>query len=199
MRSLIIARLLFACSVPVIALVIPQAVNAADWLVLPSQYTHDPATGLRISQYAPTPTPTAPLASDFRSSGYTHVRSSLNFGQSADNYHRVQQWGPPVQPYGEWRFPNRPYSAPYSQWGAPFAGLGTNVLGGFGFGGSGVGGFGYSGGYQPGLPPGGDIGRPTIPGRPQSGGATLDPYPVGPSSAYPDAPYFDGYHPVYRD
>ncbi len=191
MRSLILARLFFACSV----LVLTGDAIAADWLVLPGQYTHDPATGLRVSQYAPTPTPTAPLASDFRSSGYTHVRSSLNFGQSADNYHRVQQWGPPVQPYGEWRFPNRPYSAPYSQWGAPFAGLGTNVLGGVG-----LGGFGYPGGYQPGRPPGGgQIGNPAIPGYPQNGAAPLDPYPVGPRSAYPDAPYFDGYHPVYRD
>ncbi len=179
---------------------------ASDWLTLPSHYTHDPISGQRVSQYAPPPSPTAPLAADYRTSGFSHTRSSLNYGQSADNYYRVNSWGAPVQPYGEWRFPNRPYSAPYSQWGAPYAGLGQNYLGIFGgnFGGptgagvpggtldpSGQGNYGFPGnqGYPNGFP------GNNLPGY----NNPLNPYPIGPNSAYPDHPYYDGYHPVYRD
>lgn len=180
---------------------------AADWLTLPSTYTHHPATGARVEQYAQVAAPAAPQVSNFRSSGYTHTRSSIAYGQSADNYHRVEAWGDPVRPYGEWRFPNRPFSTPYPNWGPPFAGLNIGVVGpGFGFGQSGFGqpGFGQPGfggvpGYQPGLPPGGYIGRPRIPGNPAGGANPLNPYPAGPGTPYPVAPYYDGYYPVYRD
>jgi hypothetical protein len=201
MRNLLIVQLLIVFSV----IVVSQASMAADWLVLPSQYTHDPATGLRVSQYAPTPTPTGPLATDFRSSGYTHLRSSLNFGQSADNYHRVQQWGPPVQPYGEWRFPNRPYSVPYSQWGAPYAGLGTNVFGGIGLGGVNFNGYGYPGGYPATGDPNGNGVQPPVPGQPPVGPPSQGPFPIDPqfpgANPYPgsNSQILDGYHPVYRD
>ncbi len=47
----------------------------------------------------------------------------MQVGQSADHMHVVEEWGRPVRPYGEWRFPYRPYSVPYQLWGAPFAGL----------------------------------------------------------------------------
>ena len=57
-------------------------------------------------------------------SGYRHYRSTIQAGGSADNLHIVEEWGRPVRPYGEWRFPYRPYSVPYSQWGQPFGGLG---------------------------------------------------------------------------
>ena len=164
---------------------------------MPSTYTHDPASGSRVSQFAPTPKPESNQVSDFRTSGYTHTRSSLNFGASADNYHRVESWGDPVRPYGEWRFPFRPYSTPYANWGAPYAGLNSGfggIGGGFGFGGNfgnGVGqgrrgfgnanGQGFSGGFNGGF---------------QQGG--LNPYPIGPGSAYRDAPYFDGFYPNNR-
>ena len=97
--------------------------QAADWLTLPARYSHDPGTGERVAQYAKIQAPSVPQPSNFRTSGYTHTRSSLNYGQSADNYHRVEQWGDPVRPYGEWRFPYRPYSTPYPNWGPPYAGL----------------------------------------------------------------------------
>lgn len=96
-------------------------VSGADWLTLPSTYSHDPASGERVSQYARVEAPPAPSAPNFRTSGYTHTRSNLQYGQSADNYHRVEKWGDPVRPYGEWQFPYRPYSSPYPNWGAPFA------------------------------------------------------------------------------
>ena len=178
-------------------------VAASDWLTLPSTFTHDPSTGGRVSQFAQVQAPAAPTVSNFRTSGYTHTRSTLNYGQSADNYHRVEQWGDPVRPYGEWRFPYRPYSTPYQNWGAPLAGLnlgyGTHP---------GYGPRGHGGGYQPGMPAGGNLGRPTVPGQPQNGSSPLlpssgfqnplNPYPIEPGSAYPDAPYYDGYHPNYR-
>ena len=199
--------------------------HAMDWLTMPSTYSHNPVSGTRVAQYAPVNAPTAPIASNFRTSGYTHTRSSLAFGQSADNYHRVEQWGDPVRPYGEWRFPYRPFSTPYPNWGAPYAGLnlgfGGAGFGGQGFGGQGFGGQGFGGvpGYQPGLPRGGAIGRPNRPGDPTSGLAPLyrnpqfqnqvppnalnsnplNPYPAGPGTPYPVAPYYDGYHPVYRE
>ncbi len=103
--------------------------GAADWLTLPSRYSHNPSTGERVAQYARIEAPSVPQPSNFRTSGYTHTRSSLNYGQSADNYHRVEQWGDPVRPYGEWRFPYRPYSTPYPNWGPPYAGL--NLGGGY--------------------------------------------------------------------
>lgn len=146
-----------------------------DWLTRPSTYTHDLATGQRVSQYAPIAAPAAPQPTNFRTSGYTHTRSTINFGQSSDNYHRVETWGDPVRPYGEWRFPYRPYSTPYPNWGAPFAGLGAGA------------GFGFGPGF---LPPGR--------GYPHQGGQA-NPYPAGPRSPYPVAPYYDGYYPNYRE
>ena len=108
--------------------------QAADWLTLPSRYSHNPNTGERVAQYTKIQAPSVPQPSNFRTSGYTHTRSSLNYGQSADNYHRVEQWGDPVRPYGEWRFPYRPYSTPYPNWGPPYAGLnlGLGYYGPFG-------------------------------------------------------------------
>ncbi len=91
---------------------------AGDWLTMPSTYTHD-AGGQRTTQYQAIAAPSAPMVTNFRTSGYTHTRSSLAFGQSADNYHRVEQWGDPVRPYGEWRFPYRPFSTPYPNWAHP--------------------------------------------------------------------------------
>ncbi|WP_235934786.1 hypothetical protein [Candidatus Laterigemmans baculatus] len=180
----------------VLALLVLLAANAAgnarggEWLTAPSFYTHDPHTGLRTSQYAAPPPAAVPQPASFRSSGYTHLRSSIQVGQSADNYHRVEQWGPPVRPYGEWRFPYRPYSVPYPEWGAPLAGLN---LGGFPYG--------YPG-YHPG--PGGHPGH-DHPGDDDWGGGhrgggpqppmPYQPYPSGPRSPYPVPPYADGYYP----
>jgi hypothetical protein len=159
--------------------------GSADWLTLPGNYTHDAVSGQRVAQYAPVDLPTAPITPPLRTSGYTHFRSTLAFGQSADNYHRVEQWGDPVRPYGEWRFPFRPYSTPYPNWGPPYAGLNIGPNIGFGFGtglgagvgvdprlggprsgGPGLGGPGLGGpGFAPGQRPGA-VG----PGSPQPGG-----------------------------
>ena len=197
---------------------IASVAHATDWLTLPSSYSHDPATGSRVSQFAPIEAPTAPQVANFRSSGYTHTRSSLNYGQSADNYHRVEEWGDPVRPYGEWRFPQRPFSTPHPNWGPPFAGFNLGFGGFWPYGGYGGGypGGGYPGGGHPGKP---GTGHPDGPsdGRPGYGHGRYDfghgryrqpippqaspfnPYPAGPGTPYPVAPYYDGYYPVYRD
>jgi hypothetical protein len=97
---------------------------AADWILAPSTYTHDPQTGARVSQYAPVPPVYVQTRGDYLKSGYRHNRSSILSGDGADNQHIVEQWGRPVRPYGEWLYPYRPYSVPYQYWGAPYAGLG---------------------------------------------------------------------------
>ncbi len=198
---------------------------ATDWLTLPGTYSHDPQSGMRVSQYAPATVPTGPIETSYRSSGYRQQRSTLAYGQSADNYHRVETWGDPVRPYGEWRFPFRPYSTPYPNWGQPYAGLnlgfGPGVGPGFGHGG-----FqgrrppvGYPGGGDPGDEDGSAMGGfpdsgSTPPGRqrPPAGFPLRrdrdvppvfdqpgNPYPAGGNSPYPVAPYYDGYYPNYRD
>jgi hypothetical protein len=104
---------------------------SANWLTAPSYYTHDPQSGERVQQY----TPIGPFYVQHQNavvrSGFRHTRSSLQVGRSADHLHIVEQWGPPVQPYGEWRFPYRPYSVPYGLWGPPFAGTGWGGGGAF--------------------------------------------------------------------
>lgn len=234
-------RCILCCAV--VASIAP-ATASADWLTMPSKFTHDPVTGARVDQYTPVAAPEAPQVANFRSSGFTHTRSSIIFGQSADNYHRVEEWGDPVRPYGEWRFPFRPFSTPYPNWGPPFAGLNIGVGGpGFGFGQPGFGqpgfgqpgfgqpgfgqpgfgqpgfgqpgfgqpgfgqpGFGQPGfGQQPGFgggfgnQPGGFFGGGGFPGNPAAGASPFNPYPAGPGTPYPIAPYYDGYYPVYRE
>lgn len=185
---------------------------SADWLTLPSSYSHDSFSGERVAQFAPVEVPTSVAAQPLRSSGYTHYRSSLAYGQSADNYHKVEQWGEPVRPYGEWRFPYRPYSTPYPNWGAPFAGLNFNNN----FIGSGAAGrypnwpqHGHHpprrepraphdhghGNHGPAVPPGGGRWGP----NPAAGTDSFSPYPAGRGTPYPVAPYYDGDYPNYRD
>lgn len=210
-----------AISAFAVSLAVAGSALADDWITRPSTYTHD-AEGCRVTQFQPIAGPVAATVPNFRTSGFTHTRSTLNYGQSADNYHRVEKWGDPVRPYGEWRFPYRPFSTPYPNWGAPYAGLN---FGNFGFG------YGYPpgrGGRQP-HPPGDGNGPGTD--TPDGGGQPngilprsrfdpinpngifresppqfrpsdpnlFRPYPSGPGTPYPVAPYYDGYYPTYRD
>lgn len=102
---------------------------SADWLLAPSTYTHSPTTGERVSQYAQNGPFFVYGTESVRQSGYHHFRSSINAGGSSDNLHVVERWGDDVRPYGEWRYPYRPYSAPYSQWGQPYGGLNITPYG----------------------------------------------------------------------
>ncbi len=169
---------------------------SADWLTARSFHTHD-EQGQRTHQRSEPPTTAVPNPAVFRTSGYSYFRSSLQYGPSTDHYHRVDQWGPPIQPYGEWRFPYRPYSVPYDQWGAPFAGLN---LGNFGFP---QGNFFPPGNWPPpnqgpGNRPGNFPANPNNPQQyyPQPG--MLPPgsvQPWQPQQPYPNFPYSDGDYP----
>lgn len=191
------------------ALVLAQA--HVDWTTLPSRFTHD-RSGQRTDQYQERVTPITVPQPTFVGSGYRNYRSTLQAGSSADNYHRVEQWGPPVQPYGEWRFPNRPYSVPYNAWGpqpVPFGGVG----GGFGNGGIpfyGNPNLGYprygnprvgdprfrnpqNGNPQNGNPPGGNPGGSLDPNF----GFPFRPEPRSPTNEVPISPWADGAWPTY--
>lgn len=115
------------------------SVQATDWIASPSFYTHREDTGQRVWQYRPV-APVYHFPSNNRSV-YRHSRSSLQVGDSVDHYHAVDEYGGPVRPYGEWRFPYRPFSVPYGLWGPPpgFGGFGVPGFGGNGnnFGGVG--------------------------------------------------------------
>lgn len=187
--------------------------RAHDWLTLPSSFTHDPATGCRVNQFAKVDAPPINDQSQLITSGYSNYRSTIQFGQSADHYYRVNEWGPPVRPYGEWLFPYRPYSAPYGAWGAPFAGLnlgfggphflgppgqhdsGPRHWGGNHWGGNLPGGA-YPGGHHPGHFPGGHSPGPVLPGG-GIPGQPVHPYPVFPGGPYPEPPWYNGFHPDY--
>jgi hypothetical protein len=187
------------------------AASATDWLTLPSTYTHDPMTGNRVNQFAQVDAPPMNDQSRLITSGYTNYRSTIQVGQSADNYHRVDQWGPPVRPYGEWLFPYRPFGSPYEAWGAPFAGLNLGFGGGFNGvnvfpGAGGQGGFPPQGGFPgqgfpgqgfpgQGFPGQGFPGQGWFPGNGGIPGQPINPFPPG--GAFPNPPWFDGYHPDY--
>ncbi|MCY2974364.1 MAG: hypothetical protein NTW52_06810 [Planctomycetota bacterium] len=87
-----------------------------DWTTMPSTFTHDPQ-GTRVAQFSQGVQPVVYERPDYQRSGFRHYRSSLQGGSSADHMHIVDQWGPSVRPYGEWRFPTRPFSVPYPAWG----------------------------------------------------------------------------------
>jgi hypothetical protein len=133
---------------------------AIDWLTVPSYYTHDRVTGERTSQFAAIGPFYYYGRPDYMKSGYRHYRSTIQAGGSADNLHIVEEWGRPVVPYEQWRFPYRPYGSPYQEWGPPYGGLGGSGLGPYGgigpypfpYGGMG-GGFGGSFGHGHKGPP----------------------------------------------
>jgi hypothetical protein len=149
--------------------------DAADWITAPSTYTHDPTTAERVAQYSPIGPFYYYQRPDYLKSGYRHLRSTIDLGNSSDNLHIVEEWGRPVRPYDEWRFPYRPFSVPYDAWGPPFGGLG---------GGNGM--FPYSGGGF-----GGGFG-PFFPGFPGGGGHGGFQPPTNFAQ-----PWLDGHYPQY--
>lgn len=172
--------------------------TAVDWTTMPSTYTHD-NSGQRVDQFSKGIEPVVMERPDYVKSGYRHSRSSLQTGFSADHYHVVEQWGDNVRPYGEWRYPARPYSAPYSVWGPqlPYAvginnGGGPWIWGGFNNPLGGANGFnpllGNMFGGQNAIPP------MAFPFLPPQRGANSQPFGVGPQNAL--SPYQDEYYPA---
>jgi hypothetical protein len=131
---------------------LPELAQAADWISAPSYYTHDPQTAERVTQFSPIGPFYVYSPPNYMKSGYRHFRSSIQAGGSADNLHIVEEWGRPVVPYEQWRFPYRPYGSPYPAWGPPLAGAGAGYFGlGYGYG-LGLGSGGGSPYYQPRSP-----------------------------------------------
>lgn len=139
----------------------PQAcqgcVPSVDWTTLASTYTHD-QQGRRVDRYAMGVEPTTIERPDYQQSGFRHTRSSLQAGTSSDNFHVVERWGGPVQPYGEWRYPYRPFAVPYGAWGPQPPAVNVQGAGGW-FGRPGFSGFpqpgfgnGFGGGFGPAIP-----------------------------------------------
>ncbi|MFH1921599.1 MAG: hypothetical protein ABIP48_17175 [Planctomycetota bacterium] len=104
-----------------IALVFAGRAEAASWIFQPSSFTHDPATGKRVAQFAPKKTPYVRGDASFRQSAYRHHRSTIRVGDSADRMHIVETWGEgeAIRPYGEWQRPYREGATPYGPWGNP--------------------------------------------------------------------------------
>jgi len=128
----------------------------SSWMFYPGRYSHNPATGDRVAQYAPDPL-IEPLP-DTRpiSSGYRQSRSTIRgLDGSVTSYYRVDNWsGTPGRLDAEWeRFGDEwqrsflsggsasgrfPYVAPYRQY-PPRRGFRGRDPRGFG----GPGGYGY--------------------------------------------------------
>jgi hypothetical protein len=172
-----------AAAILVAASLATSSAHAIDWLTAPSYYTHDRVTGDRVAQYSPIGPFYYYARPDFIRSGYRHLRSSIQVAGSADNLHIVEEWGNPVRPYGEWRFPYRPYSVPYDQWGPSFNGLGPGGV----FAPGGWGGGGWGGGFPSGGFPGGGFPGGGFPG----GGGKGNP------AVNFAQPWMDGYYPSY--
>ena len=179
----------------VVAVGLTTGVFGQDWITSPSYFSHSPETGQRVAQFAEKVTPMLHTDPYTTQSGNRHVRSSVQAGNSATHTHIVEQWGgQTVRPYGEWRFPFRPYSAPYPAWGPPpnYYGYGR---GGFGGGGGGFGGGGFGGGGFGGGGFGGGGAGAVGPGQ-------FDPYaPRDYSGGDPrtrNRPYDDGRYPSSR-
>lgn len=121
-----------------------SAANATDWIFSQSYFSHNPETGRRLTQYAPTPPVLIQLPLDYVRSGYRNTESRIQVAGSADRLHITEEWGRPVRPYGEWQFPYRPFSVPYDLWGSPYPGYSYGPRqGGLGPG------YGYGYGYGP--------------------------------------------------
>jgi hypothetical protein len=95
--------------------------KAETWLFKPTTFSHDPATGARVNQYAPKKPAYVVADETYLQSGYRHMRFSLRAGGSADRLHVVQTWGAgeAIRPYGEWQYPFRAGATPYGPWGNP--------------------------------------------------------------------------------
>lgn len=94
---------------------------SAEWAFRQSYFSHDPATGERVSQYAPVAPSLTPVDPTFLRSGYRQNHVALYAGDGEDNLHVVETWGAGqwIRPYGEWLFPFRAGATPYGPWGNP--------------------------------------------------------------------------------
>ena len=158
----------------------PACPPAQDsWIFLSSRFTHDPATGARVAQYAMKP-PIEPLDDPRRvTSGYSRNRTIIRGGDgSVDTIYRVTSFGNGrggmdaewERFHDAWRgstVAGGQSQAVIGGWGGGWGGGGWSGggyrdSGGYGPGGGGYGpgmaGGGYGPGYGPGIPPWGNRG-----------------------------------------
>ncbi len=118
-------HLLLAFALATGALVGTVAADSNDpsgsWIFRPSQYSHNPETGARVTRYAAPAKPYFEGDPTYQQSAYRHTNSSLRVGGSADHLHVVETWGQgdSIRPYGEWLYPYRAGATPYGPWGNP--------------------------------------------------------------------------------
>lgn len=114
-------HLVTAIALPAFALTLTLPARAESWLFKPSTFSHDPATGARVNQYAANRPAYVLSDGTYLQSGYRHMRFGLQSGGSADRLHVVETWGAgeAIRPYGEWQFPYRAGATPYGPWGNP--------------------------------------------------------------------------------
>ena len=95
---------------------------AADsWIFRPSYYTHNPATGKRVNQYAHEKAAYVRTDPTYQQSVYRQSRSGFAIDGTYDFMHTVETWGQGdrIRPYGEWLYPYRAGATPYGPWGNP--------------------------------------------------------------------------------
>ena len=66
------------------------------WTLLyfyPADFTHDPYSGQRVTQFAPDPTAHYLHGTGYKRSGFRHSNSTLRIGNSTDRYTTVETWG----------------------------------------------------------------------------------------------------------
>jgi len=114
-------HLALAIAAAAIGLVTARCARAESWIFLRSSFTHDPATGDRVAQFAPKKASYARTDATYVQSAYRHQRSTIRAGSSTDHTHIVETWGAGdrIRPYGEWQRPYREGATPYGPWGNP--------------------------------------------------------------------------------
>ncbi len=103
-----------------VALALASAAESS-WIFRPSKYTHSPATGERVDQYAAKKPAVVRSDPTYMQSGYRHHRiTERGIGGTANRMHMVETWGAGdmIRPYGEWLFPYRAGATPYGPWGS---------------------------------------------------------------------------------
>jgi hypothetical protein len=97
------------------------AMAETSWIFRTSYYSHDPATGKRVNQFAPEKAAYVRTDPTYQQSVYRHSRSGFEVGGSYDYTHTVETWGQgeSIRPYGEWLYPYRTGATPFGPWGNP--------------------------------------------------------------------------------
>lgn len=120
MQLLMTRHLIFALAIMASSLAGSGAAESS-WIFRPSYYSHEPAGGARVEQFAAHAPAYARTDPSYQQSAYRHNRASVRVGDSADHLHVVETWGAgeAIRPYGEWLYPFREGATPYGPWGNP--------------------------------------------------------------------------------